>query len=682
MPNRLSKESSPYLLQHANNPVDWYPWGQEAFEKAQRENKPVIVSIGYSTCHWCHVMEHESFENEIIADYMNQHFVNIKVDREERPDIDQIYMEVCQLINGSGGWPLNVFLKPNQEPFFAGTYYPPQSMHNRPSWSQLLQHLNGIYHENPELIEEQSEKIMSILKKEETSDVLKRLDNNLSSTPSATARLQKITDKLEQGFDHQNGGFGMAPKFPSTMALDYLLLFGHHFEDETASKHVHFSLEKMIYGGIYDQVGGGFSRYATDKKWLIPHFEKMLYDNALLISLLSDAYKLTGNELYKDTVMETVSWLKREMLSEEGAFYSAMDADSEGIEGKYYVWDEAELKLILKEDFELFANFYGVTNNGNWEGKNILFRTESWDHFAKRNGQETESLKRRLLNAKNKVLNERKKRIAPGLDNKILTDWNSLMISGLINAAGSLGLMEMADLALKAYGYLESQMIKEDKIFHVNNAGTKILGFLDDYSFFIQASLDLFDYTQERKYLYKAEFFVQQVFELFETPAGDFFYFTSNTQESLITRKVDLFDNATPSGNSTMLHNLYRLSRILNDKNYQSRVGVMLNKIDSTLLAYPSAVSNWARGFLLNNTSGKEIAVLGEKAFSFQKEILKQYLPNTVLLAVEKADDSLDLLKGRYVEGETLIYLCENFQCKLPFDTVEQLLAELKNSPR
>ncbi|MEZ4948732.1 MAG: thioredoxin domain-containing protein [Saprospiraceae bacterium] len=677
MPNHLSKETSPYLLQHANNPVDWFPWGKDAFEKAKRENKPVIVSIGYSTCHWCHVMERESFENTVVADYMNQHFVNIKVDREERPDIDQIYMEVCQLINGSGGWPLNVFLKPNQEPFFAGTYYPPQSLHNRPSWMQLLQHLNGIYHDKPDLIEEQTEKIMSILKKEETSDVLSRLDGNLSSSPSSGSKLQKIADKLEQGFDRQYGGFGGAPKFPSTMSLDYLLVFGHHFEDETALDHVHFSLKKMIFGGIYDQIGGGFSRYATDKEWLVPHFEKMLYDNALLMSLLSDAFKVTGIELYKDTILETVSWLKREMLSDEGAFYSALDADSEGVEGKYYVWDANELKNILKEDYELFANFYGVTEFGNWEGKNILYRKETIRDYAQRNGLDPSEFKSKLENAGKCVLKEREKRVAPGLDNKILTDWNALMISSLLKGAGALGIEELADIAINAYRFLELNMIEKNEIYHVKNSETKIPGFLDDYSFFIQASLDLFEYTQERKYLQQAEYFATKVFELFNTPSNDFFYFTSKNQETLITRRVDLFDNATPSGNSTMLHNLYRLSRIIDAPNYKSRVEVMLGKIEATLQAYPTAVSNWAKGYFFNHTEGKEIAVLGEHALDFQKDILKQYLPNTVILANTEADDNLLLLKGRFVEGKTLIYLCENFQCKRPFENIDQLIKEL-----
>ena len=440
--NQLCDETSPYLLQHAHNPVDWYAWKEAAFAKARAEDKPILVSIGYSTCHWCHVMERESFEDEQVAAFMNAHFVNIKVDREERPDVDQIYMEACQVISGGGGWPLNCFLTPDGRPFFAGTYYPPQPMYNRPSWLQILENLAVAFKTKRTVVEEQADKMTEIIrgsdeqlikrftKKEGAGSTLEDFGSGLREIGLLNKSFLTTSYKgLERQFDREAGGFGGAPKFPGSMNLAWLLEYNHYTQEADAVEHALLSLDKMIMGGIYDQIGGGFSRYATDKFWLVPHFEKMLYDNALIVSVLADAYKITKHPLYQETIEETLGFVLREMTDPEGGFYSAYDADSEGVEGKYYVWTKEEVEAVLGPNAALFCSFYDVTSEGNWEEHSILHREACFEAFAENKGLNLDVLKQTMSDCRRKLYETRSGRIKPGLDDKILLSWNALMVS-------------------------------------------------------------------------------------------------------------------------------------------------------------------------------------------------------------------------------------------------------------
>ena len=446
--NHLIKETSPYLLQHANNPVDWYAWKPEAFARAKAEDKPILVSIGYSTCHWCHVMEHESFENQTVAAFMNAHFVCIKVDREERPDVDQIYMEACQIISGNGGWPLNCFLLPDGRPFFAGTYYPPTSAYGRPSWTQVLKNLSDAYVHKREIVEQQAEQLTDMIRNSDKNHVKNKDNTEGGNFQTFEGDVTNVFDRdylnnafyaMRERFDRVEGGWGGAPKFPSTMSIQFLLDYYFYTKNEEALAHAELSLQKMIQGGIYDQIGGGFARYATDRAWLIPHFEKMLYDNALLISVISDAYKLTKRDIYSETIEETLTFIQREMSHTEGGFFSAYDADSEGVEGKFYVWQKAEIEAALGEEAALFCEFYDVSEEGNWEENNILWRQKSYSEFVTEKGIDATILKEKLRICRKKLFDIREKRIKPGLDDKILLSWNALMISAFARGLRSSG---------------------------------------------------------------------------------------------------------------------------------------------------------------------------------------------------------------------------------------------------
>jgi uncharacterized protein YyaL (SSP411 family) len=490
--NRLAQETSPYLLQHAHNPVDWYAWKPEAFEKARAEQKPILVSIGYSTCHWCHVMERESFESPDVAAYMNEHYINIKVDREERPDVDAVYMEACQLLTGSGGWPLNCFLTPEGKPFYAGTYYPPRPAFNRPSWMQLLEHLANIWDNQRETALNQAERLLGNIQRNDSVFIqLKGNGEQVAADPKLL--YQRISDQ----FDRAEGGFGGAPKFPSTMAIQWLLNWHYFSGNPEALEHGLFSLEKMARGGIYDQIGGGFARYATDREWLIPHFEKMLYDNALLVSVLSEAHKYTvghlaegGQSLWSETIEQTLAYIEREMTSPEGGFYAAQDADSEGVEGKFYVWDKAEIDAVLGSDAELFCSFYGVTEEGNWEEKNILWRPYRYQEFADTRSIPVEVLKQNLKTSADKLLQVRSKRIWPGLDHKILLDWNALMVSAYAAAYSALGHEKYKDAAIRNLDYLNHTLRNVEGTWKHSSA--QDAAFLDDYAFLIAAWIDVY----------------------------------------------------------------------------------------------------------------------------------------------------------------------------------------------
>ncbi len=673
--NHLQHETSPYLLQHANNPVDWYAWKPEAFEKAKLENKPILVSIGYSTCHWCHVMERESFEDHEVADFMNDNFVCIKVDREERPDVDQIYMEACQVMTGGGGWPLNCFLLPDGKPFYAGTYYPPMPAYNRPSWLQVLMNITHAFQHKRETVEDQAQRLTEIIQNSgNTFTGGNKLRVVSDDQPFTDALLTKIYQNLQRQFDSANGGFGGAPKFPGTMSLNYLLAFHFYFGEKAALDHALLSLDKMAMGGIYDHLGGGFARYATDTKWLVPHFEKMLYDNALLVGVLSDAYKITKKILYRETIEETLAWVKREMTSEEGGFYSAQDADSEGVEGKFYVWEKEEVEKLLGDDFEIFAKYYDVTEKGNWEEKNILWRKLNFEEFAKNEDLLLDDLKARLTHCRERLFKVRSQRIWPSLDDKLLLDWNALMCSAYAKAYTALGVEEYRCTAVENLDFLLKRFVQPDgfTLFHTYKGGrAQYDAFLDDYAYLIEALLDVAEITFETTYILQAGRYIEFVFAHFLDPTDKMFYFTSAKQKDVLMRRKDLFDSATPSGNSTMVRNLQRAGIQLGREDWVRYASAMLLAMRESLEKYPSSFSQWASCVMGEVFGVSEVAVVGNQALARGKEVNAEYLPQKVLMAAMVADDAYPLLREKQGGDHTLVYLCQNYACQQPVETIE-----------
>ncbi len=668
--NHLQHETSPYLLQHAHNPVDWYAWRPEAFERARAEQKPILVSIGYSTCHWCHVMERESFENEDIAGFMNESFINIKVDREERPDVDAIYMEACQILTGGGGWPLNCFLTPEGSPFYAGTYFPPRPAHNRPSWLQLLQHLANIWETKREVAYGQAEKLLGHITRNDDVFV-----QNITPSHSGEGRggvdLETMYYQMRERFDRVEGGFGGAPKFPSTMAIQYLLNYHYFTGNPEALEHAQLSLDKMIQGGIYDQIGGGFARYATDRAWLVPHFEKMLYDNALLVSVLSEAYKLTGKELYKESIEETLGYVRREMTSPDGGFYSAQDADSEGVEGKFYVWEKSEIEEILGEAAQLFCAFYGVTEHGNWEEKNILWRPSTFEEFAVANDVEVEYLKKRLLDCREKLFAVRSKRVWPGLDNKVLLSWNALMASAFAAAFTALGREEYRATAVRNVDYLLKNFADETSG-RLRHSASQNDAFLEDYAFFIAALTDVYQITFDARYLQLAGKYTDYVLGAFFDADTGLFFFTDAHQSDIILRKKDLYDNATPSGNSTMALNLQRLGILLDRREWRDAATRMLLTMRDAVERYPLSFERWAAAMMHEVHPIHEIAVVGDNAGEKALEIQKGFLPNKVVAASKTPTDAMPLLAEKTGANDALIYVCRDFACQRPVTTVSE----------
>jgi len=684
--NRLQQESSPYLLQHAHNPVDWYAWKPEAFERARNEQKPILVSIGYSTCHWCHVMERESFENEEVAALMNAHFINIKVDREERPDVDAIYMEACQLLTGGGGWPLNCFLTPDGKPFYAGTYFPPEPAHNRPSWTQLLAHLANIWAEKRSLATEQAEKLLANIQRNEgvflspeiaSNDLQEGLSSPNADIPAEIGA--KLYARLRESFDPAAGGFGAAPKFPATMALRWLLNWHHYSGNAEAREHALFSLKKMIQGGIYDQIGGGFARYTTDREWLIPHFEKMLYDNALLISVLAEAYKLDQDPQLARTITQTLDYISREMTHADGAFYAAQDADSEGVEGKFYVWDKAEVEAILGEDSDLFCAFYDVTEAGNWEEKNILWQAHDLSAFATEQGLDPDDCLEKLTQNGDKLRAVRDKRIWPGLDDKILLDWNALMISAYAAAFTALGKEEYRQCAVRALNYL-AQNYRHNTPTQTGyspwkHSAGQSFAFLDDYAFLIAACIDVHQITFESKYLDMAQSATAYVFEHFLDAETGLFFNTDVAQTDILFRKKNLYDNATPSGNSTMLHNLQRLGILLDRPDWRAAATGMLATMRTTIEKYPRSFERWAGAWLQALYPMHEIALVGENALEKALTIQRGFLPHKIIAASLLPDDTQPLLAGKLGATDALIYVCQDFACQKPVEHLDAFWA-------
>jgi len=671
--NQLINETSPYLLQHAHNPVNWYPWGEEAWKKANDENKLVLISIGYSACHWCHVMEHESFENDSTAKLMNEYFICIKVDREERPDIDQIYMSAVQLMTGSGGWPLNCFTLPDGRPIYGGTYFPTAN------WNQILVQLSTFYKKDPAKANEYATELTQGINKMELVKVNEDpIDFNMKD-------LDAIVAAWKNQFDTVEGGPNRAPKFPLPNNYEFLLRYAVASGDNEVLKHVNLTLEKMAYGGIYDQIGGGFARYSTDTYWKVPHFEKMLYDNAQLVSLYSKAYQQSKNPLYKEIVYETLEFIQREMTSVQGGFYSAIDADSEGKEGKFYVWKLDELKEVLNEleapkAFEIISEYFNINKTGYWEEENyILLRKKTPEEIAKKFSVSTGELNALIAEAKKLLLTARSKRIRPGLDDKILVSWNALMISGYCDAYKAFGDEQFLSPAKKNASLILRQMrTKDGGLFHSYKNGTaKINGYLEDYSFMIESLLSLYECTFDEIYLNEANSFAEYAFTHFYDETAGSFWFTSNLDPALIARKKEIQDNVIPASNSAMAKALFNLGIHFENKKFTDTASKMLHNIVKEMERYGSGYSNWAILMLNLTQDFREIVITGDSAHKKRKELQSYYLPNT-LFAGSLKESELPLLLYRTAEPKTLIYVCENRVCKLPVEKVEEALELLK----
>ena len=679
--NRLIHETSPYLLQHSHNPVDWYPWGEEALAKAKKENKPILISIGYAACHWCHVMERESFENEETAAIMNEHFVNIKIDREERPDLDHIYMDAVQAMTGGGGWPLNVFLTPEAKPFFGGTYFPPHRAFNRSSWREVLVAISNAFQQKRAEIDSQAETLTAHLVQ---SNSVGSVSPDEVSTIFAAEKVDEIFQNLMSAADKQWGGFGRAPKFPQTFSIQCLLRYYFITKKKAALEQALLSLDKMIAGGIYDQIGGGFARYSTDIEWLVPHFEKMLYDNALLVSVISEAYQVTRNERYKQVLEETIGFIQREMMSPGGGFFSALDADSEGEEGRFYVWTYEEVKTLLQNDAEIFCEFFDVSPSGNWseeKGKNILRTKTRFETFAEQKNISIEKLGNIIQKGKSILLNERDKRIRPALDDKIILGWNALMNTACSKAFAATGKNEFRELAINNMKFLlEHFQNGKDKIFYHTwkNNEHKNFAFLDDYAFLIQALLHLQEITGDVDWLFQARELTEYVMENFREDATDFFFFTDRRQRDVILRKKEIHDGATPSGNATMAYIAYHLSIIFNFPEWMKIAENMITSSARLITQYPTSFGVWATLFMEMICGTEEITVIGENNSSLAEQVLAQYIPHKVFMAPSKPNVELPLLVGKTPTNPPLIYLCRSYSCLNPVTEASQLL-ELLN---
>ncbi len=671
--NQLIKESSVYLLQHAHNPVNWYAWGEEALNKAKEEGKPILLSIGYAACHWCHVMERESFEDESTAAIMNAHFVNIKVDREERPDIDHIYMDAVQAMTGSGGWPLNVFLTPELKPFYGGTYFPLVDAHNRLSWKEVLRRVHYTYSEKNADIEAQADRLTDHLNSANLFGIDKPLND--AESPFTAATLQNIAENIINNSDKEWGGFGKAPKFPQTFSIQYLLRHYHYTKHEASLAQATLSLDKMIYGGIYDQAGGGFSRYSTDTKWQIPHFEKMLYDNALLLGVLAEAYQITKNELYANTIRQTIAFLQREMLHESGGFYSALDADSEGVEGKFYTWTKKEVEELLGEDTELFCAYFQITEEGNWEEVNILWTLQGTKEFADAYSIEETHLISIIITGLEKLLIERSKRVRPQLDDKILLNWNALMITGLCKAYEALQEENYKNLAINCMAFIENTLTKADNtLLHTyKNGVAKIDAFLDDYAYTIQAYLSLNNITGDKSYISKAIALVNTVNTKFKDAATGLYYYTDETQSDIIVRKKEIYDGATPSANGIMMCNLLFLSSALNDsKDLRELVRNNVAGLMKAIANYPTSFGVWAMAVQLIVTDVKEINIQGANIENETKAIANWYFPEKIILtkAINIIHNIYDGVSEKTLEiqGDSVVFnVCTLNTCSVYF---------------
>ena len=672
--NNLINESSPYLLQHANNPVNWYGWNDESLKKARDENKPIFLSIGYSSCHWCHVMAHESFENDDVAEFMNENFINIKVDREERPDIDDIYQKVCQIATGQGGWPLSIFLTPDQKPFYAGTYFPVLDSYGRPGFGSICRQLSQAWKEKPKDIENSAERFLGALNKAEAIQIPSKLERTI---------LDEAAMNLFQLGDATYGGFGSAPKFPNAANVSFLFryakLSGLNKFNEFALK----TLKKMANGGIFDQIGGGFSRYSTDAKWLVPHFEKMLYDNALIPVNYAEAYQITKDPFYLEVLQKTLDFVLREMTSPENGFYSAYDADSEGVEGKYYVWKKSEIKEILGNDADLFCLYYDVTDGGNWEGNNILCNNLNISTVAFNFGVSESEVKKIIHSCSEKLLKVRSTRVPPGLDDKVLVSWNSLMITAFAKGYRVTGDVRYLNAAKDCISFIENNLIVNEKLLRTyKNGVAKIDGYLEDYSYFINALLDVFEIEPDEKYLKLSIKLGHHLVDHFWDSENNSFFMTSDDHEKLIIRPKSNYDLSLPSGNSVSAFVMLRLYHLSQE---QSFLEITTKIMESQ--AQMAAENPFGFGYLLNTITmyiqkPTEITIINSENSEICESLNLDYLPNSILITIKNSSqlDSLSkypFFAGKLFEDKTSVFVCKDFTCSLPLHTIEEINSNL-----
>ena len=665
--NDLIHETSPYLLQHAHNPVNWKAWNNKTLNEAKASQKLMLISVGYAACHWCHVMEHESFEDSLVAQVMNDNFINVKVDREERPDVDQVYMNAVQLMTGRGGWPMNVIALPDGRPIWGGTYF------KKEQWISALTQISKLYKENPEKLTEFADKLEQGIK---SMDVVAL---NTDAPVFEKDFIDESIKKWSKQFDHRNGGLNRAPKFMMPNNYHILLRYAHQNKDEKLMDFVNLTLTKMAYGGVYDHIGGGFSRYSVDPVWHVPHFEKMLYDNAQLVSLYSDAYLLSKNELYKDIVTETLAFVEREMMANNGAFYSSYDADSENEngeleEGAYYVWTKEDLKLVLKEDFQLFSDYYNINNYGLWEHNNyVLIRKDDNETILKKYNLTPDELTNKKRDWKQILSSLRNTRPKPRLDDKTLTSWNALMLKGFVDAYKVFGDKHYLEVAIKNAEFIMANQHREDGgLFHnFKNGKSTINGYLEDYATTIEAFLDLYEQTLDHKWLFTARDLANYTFDHFQDGTSKMFYFTSDEDANLVSRTIEYSDNVIPASNSIMAKNLFKLAHYFDNGHFSKTAMTMLNNVKPQIQEYAPGYSNWLDLMLNYAYPFYEVAVVGDDAFNKISKLNSKYLPN-IILAGNTKESNLPLLANRYVDNQTFIYVCVNKACKLPVLEVEK----------
>jgi uncharacterized protein YyaL (SSP411 family) len=670
--NSLIHESSPYLLQHAHNPVNWNPWGQEILDKATRDNKLIIISVGYAACHWCHVMEHESFEDEEVAAVMNAHYYSIKVDREERPDIDMVYMSAVQLMTGSGGWPMNIVALPDGRPVWGGTYF------KKEDWKRTLLQIAKLYKESPDKLHEYAEKLGAGLNNMQLIPQPSTSENDLD--------LDLILEKLELNFDWKYGGTKQTPKFVIPSNFEFLLKYAQLNKNDHIQDFFDLSLTKISFGGIYDHVEGGFSRYSVDEKWHIPHFEKMLYDNAQMLSLYSKAYSVTKNEWYREVVTQTLGFIKKELTSKEGSFYSSLDADSlnkEGNlkEGAFYTWSADKLQELLKEEFSLFREYYNINSFGKWEhNEYVLIRTEEDSTFLenhKLTASEFKLIKDRWISI---LTTKRNSRDKPRLDDKQLTSWNALMITGYVDAHKVLQDSAFLESAIKNATFIKDKLLKSEGNLHrsYKNGESSINGYLEDYALVIEAYIKLYEVTFNLEWLKISKDLMDHCISQFHDPDSGLFYFTSKKDQPLITRSYELSDNVIPASNSVMAQNLFKLSKYYHLNDYSLMSEKMIKAVTPQIKDYPQGYSNWLNLDLNFKHNFYEVVIMGPNALELLKELNSRYLPNILIAGSNKEDESLPLLEQRFKEGEDLIYVCTNGSCQLPVKTITSALELIK----
>nr|WP_298794144.1 thioredoxin domain-containing protein [uncultured Allomuricauda sp.] len=672
--NALINETSPYLLQHAHNPVNWEAWSPEVLERAKKEDKPLLISIGYAACHWCHVMEKECFEDEEVAKMMNENFINIKIDREERPDVDQIYMDAIQMMSGNGGWPLNIVALPDGRPFWGATYVP------KDNWVKSLDQLINLYKKDKQRIVQVATDLANGI------NAINLVENKADADTYSLDQLDNAVSNWSRHFDNYLGGYKRAPKFMMPNNWDFLLHYATANNKPELMEQVDVTLTRMAYGGIYDHVGGGFSRYAVDTKWHVPHFEKMLYDNGQLTSLYAKAYAATGNELYKNIVQETIDFVKEELSDENGGFYSSLDADSlddhgELEEGAYYVWSKEELTQLIGSDYEIFKDYFNINSYGLWEkGNYVLIRDKDDTEIAEKHGISVPDLGQKMKKALNILKQERSKRDKPRLDDKILTSWNGLMLKGLVDAYRYLGNEEYLELALKNATFIEKEMIKDDfSLFRNHKKGeSNINAFLDDYATVIEAYLALYEVTFDQKWLEHGKKLLDYTkLHFFDSTSGMFFY-TSDEDESLIRRSVETSDNVISASNSIMAKNLLKYHKLFSEEGYGETAEQMVKNVQTDFDESAQGFANWLHLVLYENQNFYEIAVVGEDYKGLGKQIASSYIPNSILVGSPK-EGTIELLKSRYNEGQTLVYVCIEGTCKLPVTSAERALNQLRN---